>query len=112
MCAASADKTVGQCSCKPSWSEMGHNETTSASAGACVERYGDARVRGYCSVIPETCTSPPQRRRGDSWDFCLGPRAQTLSLNPPYESEMHLWSASSERQPAPSLRTLNPNAEP
>ena len=70
-----ADKTVGLCSCKPSWAEKGRNGTVSASAGSCVEKLGDADVRAYCDVIPETCAAPPQRRLGTPWDVCQGARA-------------------------------------
>ena len=67
-----AEKTVGLCSCKPSWSEKGRNGTVSASAGACVEKLGEADVRAICNVIPETCSAPPLRRLGSAWDVCQG----------------------------------------
>ena len=45
---------------------------TVGSGGGCADDIPADDTPGWCYVIPETCTSPPQRRHGIPWDICVG----------------------------------------
>ena len=69
---APAEKTANHCACQPSWSETTSAGITVGSGGGCADDEPRDSTPGWCYVIPETCSSPPQRRHGQPWDVCVG----------------------------------------
>ena len=69
---APAEKTTNHCACQPSWSETTSAGVTVGSGGGCADDEPRDSTPGWCYVIPETCSSPPQRRHGQPWDVCVG----------------------------------------
>ncbi len=69
-----AEKTANMCACQPSWSEITKGSHVQASGGGCADLNSTDNSVPWCYVIPETCTSPPQRRLGKAWDVCQGAR--------------------------------------
>ncbi len=71
-CCLRAEKTASMCSCQPSWSEISVKSHVQGSGGGCADLDSTDNEAPWCYVIPETCSSPPQRRRGKAWDVCRG----------------------------------------
>jgi hypothetical protein len=75
---AAAEKTLGLCSCQPSWFERGDDGRLAQSAGGCADDKPSDSVPPWCYVIPGTCRQPPQRRLGQPWDVCRGVRQRPI----------------------------------
>lgn len=84
-----AERTSNRCNCQPSWSETTIKGQTVGSGGGCSDDIPADDTPGWCYVIPETCTSPPQRRHGIPWDVCISAFSHSTVLLVPCTPMTH-----------------------